>query len=56
MSESGIYVINIHDPDNFKIIIKSIDRVYAHSRDGAVEQFKKSFPWRSNWPVIATPT
>lgn len=56
MNESGIYVINIHDPENHKIVIQSIDRVYAHSRAEAEKIFRKFHNWRSNWLPLASPT
>lgn len=53
---AGIYCIHILDPDDKTAIIPSIDRIYAKSANEAEEEFKRSFPWVSNWLVKAKPT
>ena len=56
MSDAGIYVIHILDPETEHIVIQSIDRLFAENAEHAIEQFKISFGWTSNWLIKAKPT
>lgn len=49
------YCINILDPDTREVIIHSIDRNMAMSKEESVKTFKDYANWRSNWLVDAVP-